>query len=92
MRLSQKWTTSFYYTHMSIQKVIFKTYNQNQAVLFPPDLDELVEKNHPVRVINRVIDNLDIDALLKKYKEKWLHIFLSSAYVAQSAGTCLYLQ
>lgn len=37
-------------------------------MLLPPDLDELVEKHHPVRVINAVIDSLDIDSLLKKYK------------------------
>jgi len=49
-------------------KVVFKTYNQKQAMLLPPDLDELVEQNHPVRVINAIIDHLDIDALLKKYK------------------------
>jgi transposase len=49
-------------------KAVFKRYDQKQAMLLPPDLDELAEQNHPVRVINAVIDNLDIDALLKKYK------------------------
>lgn len=37
-------------------------------MLLPPDLDELVDKNHPVRVINAVIENLDITALQKTYK------------------------
>jgi len=49
-------------------KVVFKTYDQKQVMLLPPDLDDLVEQNHPVRVVNAVIDNLDIDVLLKKYK------------------------
>lgn len=37
-------------------------------MLLPPDLDELIDKNHPVRVINAVLDNLDIDSITKKYK------------------------
>jgi transposase len=28
----------------------------------------MIDPNHPVRVVNQVIDNLDIDALIKKYK------------------------
>jgi len=42
----------------SKSKAVFKTYNQKQAMLLPPDLDELVEQNHPVRVINAIIDHL----------------------------------
>lgn len=37
-------------------------------MLLPPDLDELIEAHHPVRVINAVINNLDIDIILKQYK------------------------
>lgn len=48
--------------------VHFKTYNQAQAMLLPPSLEELVASNHPVRVVNKVIDQLNIDALLNKYK------------------------
>lgn len=49
-------------------KPAFKTYAQHQAVLLPQSLDELIAPAHPVRVINRIIDGLDIDPLLKKYK------------------------
>jgi len=49
-------------------KVVFKTYNQGQAMLLPPSLDELIAATHPVRVVNKVIDQINIDALLKKYK------------------------
>ncbi len=49
-------------------KIVFKTYNQKQAMLLPPDLDELIEGNHPVRVINAVLDSLDIDKITRKYK------------------------
>ena len=48
--------------------IAFKTYDQQQAMLLPPDLDELIDANHPVRVINAVIDSLDIDAIIKTYK------------------------
>ena len=37
-------------------------------MLFPPSLEELIAENHPVRVINTVVDKLDIEPLLKKYK------------------------
>ena len=53
---------------MSKSNVIFKTYNQQQAMLLPPDLDELVEKTHPVRIINTVIDYLNIDGISSQYK------------------------
>jgi len=37
-------------------------------MLLPPSLDDMVGANHPVRTISQVIDNLDIDPLLAKYK------------------------
>jgi transposase len=50
------------------QKVVFKSYITNQPFLLPPSLDELIGANHPVRVVNSVIDELNIDHLLKSYK------------------------
>jgi len=49
-------------------KVVFKDYTPNQILLLPPSLEEMIDPNHPVRVVNQVIDSLDIDALIKKYK------------------------
>jgi transposase len=37
-------------------------------MLLPPSLEELIIENHPVRLINQVIDQIDIDPLLKNYK------------------------
>ena len=48
--------------------VAFKAYSQNQAMLLPPSLDELIGPSHPVRVVSRVLDKIDIDPLIKKYK------------------------
>lgn len=47
---------------------VFKAYQQNQRYLFPPSLDDMIGANHPVRVVSEVIDRIDIDILIKKYK------------------------
>jgi transposase len=49
-------------------KVVFKDYSPNQILLLPPSLEDMIDPNHPVRVVNQVIDSLDIDALIRKYK------------------------
>src|SRR5512136_856426 len=49
-------------------KVVFKDYSPNQILLLPPSLEDMIDPNHPVRVINQVIDNLDINTLIRKYK------------------------
>jgi transposase len=49
-------------------KVVFKAYNQQQAMLLPPSLDELISANHPVRVVNKVLDQIDIVPLIATYK------------------------
>ena len=48
-------------------KVVFKDYNFNQNLLLPPSLEELIDPNHPVRVVNQVVDNLNLDPILTKY-------------------------
>lgn len=50
------------------RKVVFKTYNQDQLSLLPPSYDDLVPKNHPVRIVNAIVDQLDISRLEKGYK------------------------
>ena len=47
---------------------VFKAYHQNQRYLFPPNLDDLIATHHPVRVVSEVIDKIDIDIIIKKYK------------------------
>lgn len=48
-------------------RVVFKPYNQNQISLLPPSLDELIAVNHPVRVVNNILDQLDISHLEESY-------------------------
>lgn len=49
-------------------KVVFKNYHHNQNLLLPPSLEELIEPNHPVRVVNQVIDSINAGPLLDRYK------------------------
>jgi transposase len=48
-------------------KVVFKNYNFNRNLLLPPSLEELIDPNHPVRIVNQVVDNLNLDPILDKY-------------------------
>lgn len=50
------------------EKVVFKDYNPKQLQLLPPSLDELIAEGHPVRVVDHIIDKLDIKALEAQYK------------------------
>lgn len=50
------------------RKIPFKSYSPKQAMLLPPSLEEMVRANHPVRVVDRVIDQIDIHPLISTYK------------------------
>ena len=45
-----------------------KSDNQKQSLLLPPSLDELIPLTHSVRVVNAMIDRLDVDAILRTYR------------------------
>lgn len=49
-------------------KVIFKSYKENDFLLLPPSLGDLVPQTHPARIVSRVIDHLDISSIESKYK------------------------
>jgi transposase len=53
---------------MKHRRIKFKPYQQNQLMAFPPTFEELISTEHPVRVVNQIIDEIDLDPLLKKYK------------------------
>jgi len=46
----------------------FKSYNQGQIQLFPSRLDERIADNSPVRLINSIIDGLDLSSLFSTYE------------------------
>ena len=49
-------------------KIAFKSDNQGQIQLLPPSLDELIPATHPVRVLNSIVDRLDVSQVLASYK------------------------
>ncbi len=49
-------------------KLAIKTDNRKQNLLLPASLDELVPENHMVRVVDAVIDRLDISDILSTYR------------------------
>src|SRR5476649_1514856 len=60
---------------MALNRPVFKPYDQQQILAIPPTLEELIPASHPVRVVNEVINKLNIEPLLKAY-----HIRGSSSY------------
>ena len=49
-------------------KLAIKSDNRKQNLLLPPSLEELVPENHMVRVVDAVIDRLDISDILSTYR------------------------
>lgn len=49
-------------------KIHFRPYIPNQTVLFPQRIDENIAENAPVRIINAVVDSLNLDNFKKLYK------------------------
>ena len=47
---------------------LFKDYCQGQLMLIPPSLEELIAADHPVRIVNMIIDQLDLEMLMGQYK------------------------
>jgi transposase len=54
--------------HTSNGKDNIKTNNPGQISLFPASLDEKISANAPVRLINEIVDKLDISEILAHYK------------------------
>jgi transposase len=46
---------------------MFKSYTTNDNLLLPPTLGDFIEQKDPVRLINRIIESVDLKALLEKY-------------------------
>jgi transposase len=52
----------------SRSNVRFKTVTSQQSVLFPSNLSDKIAANHPVRLVNQIVDQLNIDDILSTYK------------------------
>jgi transposase len=49
-------------------KVVFKEYGQHQISLLPPSLEDLISPKHLVRVVNAVIERINLKILEQGYK------------------------
>jgi transposase len=47
---------------------VFKDYSQGQITLFPASLESKIPADSPVRIVNQVVDKLDISNIIKTYK------------------------
>jgi transposase len=48
-------------------KPVFKPYNMGQMQLLPQSYEELIPEGHLVRVVNRAVDEIDVESLLAGY-------------------------
>ena len=54
----------------------FKHYNQRQTTLLPYSFDDFISEKHPVRLVDQVVESMNIQPLLKaskQIKHKCLH-------------------
>lgn len=49
-------------------KIVFKNQTGNCPELFPINIFDKIPENHPVRLVDTVVDSLDINDILNKYK------------------------
>lgn len=48
-------------------RVTFKDYSQNQIMLLPPSLEDYIPEKHLVRIVNHVIDQIELKLLESNY-------------------------
>lgn len=51
-----------------MRKPLFKTYQQNQPMLLPPDLEGMIPEGHIVRAVSKLVDGISAQVLEKGYK------------------------
>ena len=50
-------------------KIHFRPYHPNQTVLFPQRIDEDIADNDPVRMVDALVEGLNLESFRKLYKE-----------------------
>ena len=55
-------------TPTDMAKVVYKSYNQNDTLLFPHCIGDFIPENDPVRVLDAIVEHLDISAIEATYK------------------------
>ena len=52
----------------SMTQAKFKTYSREELELIPQSWDEKIKQGHPVRIVDQVVDKLDLAKLYSSYK------------------------
>ena len=53
-----------------IPKIMFKGFTSIDNLLLPPCLGDFIPRNDPVRVVHRIIEQINLEALYRKYSPK----------------------
>ena len=73
----------------------FKEYSQGMDLLFPSRLDENIASDAPIRLVNRIVDELDISSLLSTYKgggcPGYLSPYAAQGIILRLPEQCLFL-
>ena len=56
---------------------MFKSYTSNDNLLLPPCLGDFIPRNDPVRVVHRIIEQINLEALYRKYSQSYFYILLT---------------
>ncbi len=51
-----------------MKTVVFKALTSSQSVMFPENIGDRIPDNHPVRLVNKVVDGLDLSSIISNYK------------------------
>lgn len=54
---------------------MFKPYNQHQSQLLPPDLSDMIAKDHLARLISHTVEELDISFIEQTYSQNGQHAY-----------------
>ena len=72
--LSQNLPVSLIFCILGIKynspKIMFKGYTSNDNLLLPPCLGDFIPRNDPVRVVHRIIEQINLEELYRKYSTK----------------------
>lgn len=83
-------------------KPVFKKYEQNQMILLPPSLEDMIEGKHLVRVVNETINKINLKPLIETYKgggtssynpvmllKVWIYAILEKIYSGRQLAKAL---
>ena len=86
-------------------KIHFRPYTPNQTVLFPQRIDEDIAENDPIRMVDALVESLNLEGFRKLYKECGrspyhpkmmlkviLYAYMNNIYSSKGYLVCLYEQ